>query len=286
MSSRAVYFITLALICCLLRLSSQFVEGHARWTYPSPRTSDAGLKTYPCGGIQFHGQGQPVTTLSPGKQILKFEETISHRGAPFRIALSINDDSSYDKYILIDHIPHNDATESNPVKVYQYEVIIPDINCPKCSLALTNPMTDKITSGTCCSYPTASGSSPQCFSVYHSCANIVITGTKSVQQFMSSGYNYTGPCGDYTQEAATWTRQSDESWKLTQTFTNFYIPPTNQRCSNFASQCKNGTFPIVNPSTSGKRNNGSSVRTSPLALVWTMVFGVVQILSALTFWNY
>lgn len=152
-----------------------------------------------------------MTTLAPGKQILKFEETISHTGAPFRIALSIGDDSNYDKFILVDHIPHNDATESNPVKVYQYEVTIPDINCPKCSLALTNPMTDKITSGTCCSYPTTTTTTltgnPQCFSVYHSCANIVITGSKSIQEFMSSGgggggYNYTGPCGDYTQESA------------------------------------------------------------------------------------
>ena len=103
--------------------------------------------------------------------------------------------------ILIDHIPHNDATESSSLKIYQYEVTIPDIDCPKCSLALTNPMTDKIAAGTCCAYPKASSSSPQCGSVYHSCANIVIKGKIPVDQFKAN-YTYTGPCGDYKRESA------------------------------------------------------------------------------------
>lgn len=51
---------------------------------------------YPCGGIEFFGNGQSITTLQPGKQTLQFEETISHTGAPFRIALSIDSDSNYD----------------------------------------------------------------------------------------------------------------------------------------------------------------------------------------------
>jgi len=171
-------------------------------TFNSPRTSESGLKTYPCGGISFFADGHPVTTLNPGKQTLQFEETISHTGAPFRIALSIDSDDLFDQFVLVDHIPHNDAAESNAVKIYQYEVTIPDVNCTRCSLALTNPMTDKIGSGTCCAYPTQKNSTNSiCGSVYHSCANVVIKGKIPKETFMKS-YNYTGPCGDYTQESS------------------------------------------------------------------------------------
>jgi hypothetical protein len=58
-------------------------------------------------------------------------------------------------------------------------------------------MTDKIQSGTCCPYP--QGEDP-CFSVYHSCANIVITGSQSVDSY-AAAYKYNGISGPYTQES-------------------------------------------------------------------------------------
>jgi hypothetical protein len=73
---------------------------------------------------------------------------------------------------------------------YNVKLIIPDINCPRCSLQLVNPMTDKINRGSCCPYPTGTNN---CQSVYHSCANIVITGKIPVEEYV---HNYHGPCGN------------------------------------------------------------------------------------------
>ncbi|EFC38007.1 predicted protein [Naegleria gruberi] len=268
------------LFLCIGMFMISSVSGHARWKYPTPRTSDSGLKSYPCGGVEFFGNGQPVTILQPGKQILQFEETISHTGAPFRIALSINSDSNYEKYILIDHIPHNDQSDSSSLKVYQYLVDIPNIKCQKCSISLTNPMTDK-QSG-CCSYPTTkTGNSELCGSVYHSCANIQINGTVELSNFK---YNYTGPCGDYTQESSSWTKQSDDSWKLDNMYTGFYVPPTSQQCSRFKISC-NETYPEVsNNSQNGNSNNEPKTTISnciPSSCVAPFVFYFMIVLFVL-----
>jgi hypothetical protein len=56
-------------------------------------------------------------------------------------------------------------------------------------------MTDKIADGTCCTYP---GGTPSCNSVYHSCANIAISGSQDPAQFAES-YNYTGLSGPYAK---------------------------------------------------------------------------------------
>lgn len=69
-------------------------------------------------------------------------------------------------------------------------------------MQLVTPMTDKITAGTCCSYPTATTAStiPLCDSVYHSCANVIIQGKQKPADFAAT-YVYTGPCGPYTQQS-------------------------------------------------------------------------------------
>ena len=46
---------------------------HTRLVYPPPRTSANDLYTYPCGGIQFFGDGQPITTIAPGKLTVQFQ---------------------------------------------------------------------------------------------------------------------------------------------------------------------------------------------------------------------
>jgi hypothetical protein len=117
--------------------------------------------------------------LEPGKITLVFEESISHKGAPFRIALSQEGSDVYD-CVLLDHIPHNDAGKPNyydPSTFVEYRITvnIPDVKCERCALQLINPMTDKIGIGRSCVL--ASSSTPNyCFSVYHSCANVNITG--------------------------------------------------------------------------------------------------------------
>ena len=61
-------------------------------------------------------------------------------------------------------------------------VTIPDVNCPQCTLQLLSPMTDKISSETCTYNPldATGNSNGQCFSNYHSCADVSIAGTGSM----------------------------------------------------------------------------------------------------------
>lgn len=73
---------------------------------------------------------------------------ISHKGSPFRIA--ILDETETARIVLLDHIPHNDA--SSPVYLmestftpYKISLFIPDVQCSKCSLQLLYVMTDKTT---------------------------------------------------------------------------------------------------------------------------------------------
>jgi len=117
-----------------------------------------------------------------------FEESIAHKGAPFRIALSTEgSDNEYSSCILLNHIPHNDnnnpvyGVESTYTKTY-VTVQIPNVRCERCALQLLNPMTDKLESNgmSQCVYDplcTTCNDGVSCFSNYHSCANVRINGT-------------------------------------------------------------------------------------------------------------
>ncbi len=84
-------------------------SGHALFVDPAPRYSgDDKLKEFPCGQGLKNVQG-PITSLSPGLRVIHFKETISHAGAPFRIALSPNNDDNFDNFVFLDHIPHCDT---------------------------------------------------------------------------------------------------------------------------------------------------------------------------------
>jgi len=190
--------------------------GHIRWVTPAPRSNIAN-KDYPCGADSFFG-GQPTTTIAPGTYTLHWEEFINHDGSPFRIALSIGSDDNYEEHILVDHLPHMDVSGYTQ---YYFNITIPNINCPRCGLQLVNPMTDKISSGSCCEYPTATVN-PVCFSVYHSCANIVITGTQDPA-------TWTPPAtqrGPYGRESTQWTNMGNLNYKLTAPYTVVSNPET------------------------------------------------------------
>jgi len=201
------------LLLVLLACSFYLTLGHMRWRCPAPRSDSTGIKNpYPCGAQTGNWTG-PVTRIAPGLLTIYFEESISHKGAPFRIALSIVDDSNYDQHLLVDHIPHNDAGPDpiydNPstYKQYKLTVNIPNINCPRCSLSIVNPMTDKIPIGDSCTYPLGPN---MCRSVYHSCANVIITGTISPPNW-DYEYNpppnwgqFPPPFSPYTQEVGVW----------------------------------------------------------------------------------
>jgi len=222
-------------IACLLFFVS-LTYGHIRFGWPTARNQNTGIKgPYPCGPDAFWGAGQATTTLNPGKVVVTLQETINHHGAPFRIALSPNDDTHYDQYILLDHVPHNDAWGPNygmdNPKGYTLEINIPDIDCPKCSLQVLELMTDKLPkTNKCCTYPNRT--TELCPSVYHSCANVQILGKIPIPQFT---YSYTGPCGPYTQVSATWLQNATTlSWYLENPN---YIPSLNNTCAGWQRTC-------------------------------------------------
>ena len=148
---------------------------HSRWDCPTPRSSSTGIKNGPCGSqpLSTYQTETPLLEIKPGPLRIIFEESIHHTGSPFRISLS-NDGTDDDACVLLDHIPHNDCcqpdffNETSYTK-YVLTIEIPNIKCERCSLHLSNPMTDKIGSdgsqdGIGCTDPNGS-----CFSVYYSC---------------------------------------------------------------------------------------------------------------------
>jgi hypothetical protein len=86
---------------------------------------------------------------------------------------NLGDGTDDNACVLLDHIPHNDCCEPDlndpsTYTPYAITVMIPNIICERCSLHLSNPMTDKIGDdgsplGIGCTDPGT------CFAVYHSC---------------------------------------------------------------------------------------------------------------------
>ena len=125
-------------------------HSHSRWQCPAPRSSSTGIKNGPCGSqpLSIYQTDSAIDEIKPGPLRIIFEESIHHTGAPFRISLS-NDGTDDDACVLLDHIPHNDCCqpdyfdESSYTK-YVLTIEIPNVSCERCSLHLSNPMTDKI----------------------------------------------------------------------------------------------------------------------------------------------
>jgi hypothetical protein len=103
----------IAILICLIKVS-----GHGRWKCPTPRdaldsegnhitSANTGNKNAACGPTSGQWGYGAVTTIAPGWTTLTFEESISHIGSPFRIA--ILDETETQTVVLLDHIPHNDA---------------------------------------------------------------------------------------------------------------------------------------------------------------------------------
>lgn len=164
----------------VLLLQQQNANAHSRWKCPASRSSDTGIKTGPCGletnNFTFVAE-EDLIEIQPGPLRVVFEESIWHRGSPFRIALSGDgSDEEEDVCVLLDHIQHNDNVTRYPdiydpstYVPYAITINIPDVQCDRCSLHMANPMTDKVgvdgaPDGIGCTDPNGS-----CFSVYHSC---------------------------------------------------------------------------------------------------------------------
>eukprot|EP00179_Madagascaria_erythrocladioides_P002095 CAMPEP_0198315976 /NCGR_PEP_ID=MMETSP1450-20131203/6037_1 /TAXON_ID=753684 ORGANISM="Madagascaria erythrocladiodes, Strain CCMP3234" /NCGR_SAMPLE_ID=MMETSP1450 /ASSEMBLY_ACC=CAM_ASM_001115 /LENGTH=247 /DNA_ID=CAMNT_0044019105 /DNA_START=130 /DNA_END=870 /DNA_ORIENTATION=- len=159
-------------------LAAAAARAHVRWEYPVARSDSTGIKgPYPCGDDAFFADGDAVTELAPGSNVLSMYENVWHEGAPMRVALSMGNDDGFDQHVLLSHVPHPDNAPHLKISsnTFKLVVVLPDVKCERCALQLLSVMTDKIDDGTCCSYPT--DSAYKCFSVYHTCANIKINGT-------------------------------------------------------------------------------------------------------------
>lgn len=159
-------------------------SAHSRWSCPEPRSPSTGIKRGPCGNDYNNfdtplqattddGGDESIVEITPGPLRITFEESLHHTGAPFRISLS-NDGNDDESCVLLDHIPHNDCCspsipDPTTYTPYAITINIPNVICERCSLHLSNPMTDKIGGD---GAPTAIGCTDpdgSCFSVYHSC---------------------------------------------------------------------------------------------------------------------
>jgi hypothetical protein len=185
------YPTTLLILIDLLNPTS----GHMRWTCPKPRNPDTGIKVGPCGSETDQFLSNATLVVSPGPFTVQWEESITHVGAPFRIALSPDgrdSDSSISKScVLLDHIPHNDETaprylNESTYELYSLTIQIPDVSCMRCSLQIVNPMTDKIgpagsPTGVGCTDPNGTCGT----NVYHSCTlPLQITGRTPRNEFV------------------------------------------------------------------------------------------------------
>lgn len=141
----------------LSTVTTVLVSAHGRWKCPLPRDEldengnhitfdNTGNKYAACGPQSGKWGFGEVTTLSPGWTTFTWEESITHTGSPFRIA--ILDESETARVVLLDHIPHNeeshpDYTNEASYVEYKMSVNIPNVKCDKCSLQLLYVMTDK-----------------------------------------------------------------------------------------------------------------------------------------------
>jgi hypothetical protein len=207
-----------AILCANIRI----VSAHGRWKCPPPRdTNDENGKhiksdntgnKYPACGPESGKWGfGTVTTLQPGWTTFTWEESVNHNASPFRIA--ILDENEKLVTVLLDHIPHNQNTQpvlgvEKTYAPYKMSINVPDIQCDKCTLQFLYVMTDK--SVGCgiptCYYnpddaackgstdpaaPTCTGApndnvcvqENECFSNYHSCSDVVLTGSIPHTQF-------------------------------------------------------------------------------------------------------
>lgn len=224
------------------------VHCHARWKCPLPRDEkdtngkhivmeNTGNKEGACGPQSGNWGFGSVTTLAPGWTTFVWEESINHKGSPFRVA--VLDQNEIQRIVLLDHIPHDDGAKPTPYiektyQEYKISINIPDISCKNCTLQLLYIMTDKSvncgvetcfynpedsackgstdpSAATCAGAPNddVCAQEGECFSNYHSCTDVVITGRKPLSEFALNGQPKDWPYSTvqmqhYTLEAATW----------------------------------------------------------------------------------
>lgn len=239
-------FTSLLVLTTMLNLSS--VLSHGRWKCPLPRDAlddegnhikfdNTGNKYAACGPKSGAWGFGTVTKLQPGWTTLTWEESISHHGSPFRLA--ILDETETARILLLDHIPHDDSSSPDynieaTYSQYQMSVQIPNVKCTKCSIQFLYLMTDKTTKcdipmcyynpsdaackGSTDPYAETCAGAPndnvcvqenECFSNYHSCTDVIIEGKLPIGHFSMDSQPADWPYADlktqyYTTESSEW----------------------------------------------------------------------------------
>jgi len=245
-----------------------FASAHIKLIYPSARSGDSDILAYPCGPFYFW-EDDLSTTLSPGKVTVSIAETMAHNGAALRFALSYDSDDHFDKLVVLDHVPHYDTTSAGTLYV---DLDIPNVQCSRCALQVISVRTDDFSNGNCCNYPISEDISLECRTVYHSCSNIVITGSVPILDWAAT-YKYNGPCGPYTTESnsGSWQPYSD-GMKFDSTssvvnqcegFKSFCsTTPTSTSTSTSAPTSSTSTPNATSASTSASTSTSTSQQTS------------------------
>lgn len=132
-------------------IATQSVYGHIILTSHTARDGRDAIKQGPCGRANSE-RSENVYVFEPGETItLEWDEFIPHPGH-FRVAFDAEGDddfvdpADYDDFytndtVLLDNLyPHTRAESQG---VYTQEVTLPDVECERCTLQLTQMMTDK-----------------------------------------------------------------------------------------------------------------------------------------------
>jgi len=283
---------------------------HSRFRCPPARNSNTGIKTGPCGSDDGDFSGMPLT-LQPGPLTIVFEESITHRGAPWRLSLSGDSDDTT-SCLLLDHIPHNDQSsprynDESSYTQYKLTIEIPDVACERCSLHLVNPMTDKIGD---LGKPSAEGCTDPdgtCFSVYHSCSvPLRITGATARSDYVCPGQPSDWPTtwvgdegasvqanvlGVYRRESSTWT---NDGWLETAP-AKYWKPASNSDCDCLGSvSCSStnqgntnqGNTTSASASTGGNLGQQSDILDSSTTMDRGSTIGIKFIATVTVLWMF
>ena len=137
----------------LLMSAATIVSAHTRLTYPTPRNSNSGIKSGPCGGLlptvspTIITGGQPLT--------ITWEETINHPGK-FLFALATANDADFQSHPLA--VVIDTQNDGQTPHTYATTVTIPNMNCDTCSIQLIQSMEEN----------------PNAPTYYYSCADVKI----------------------------------------------------------------------------------------------------------------